>query len=789
MPTADSAVPLDVPFPKYTVGLVQSESEMLQAPEYDLSAFLERDPRWDVELYTERTVQSLVGSPERVDCIVVGYNAAHKSPEIQDALRAADLNVGLCVLHQLSPQAFSFLPPAHGIRMEPMRPPIQPELAPQLVVADEVLLNWPMPVGLREGRLPHSQAHAALVPTSSDRWRTVLEAGGPDRRLPVLMRSVRGQSPPVVLCTGLLAPRHTSHAALIGNILLWCASGHPSAVVVAPRDEHAAAIMQRKLRLQGTRAVADPIDDVADLDFASWPLRGVKHALLPQRWDPTAADGWPDRDPHGARAWLRSGGRLLLFGGDDDSITVRHAESDVHWVARRWAAWFHAAPEETWCGRDDPGSESEGSIIASRAVLTLLAAFHGDGQTARVPGLYAVRGVLRELEQRDAGIDPRELGVPPPSEYLERLRRLLRRRIGDGDSVDDTVSATVAALDVDALLGGRALDPVTRERMHDWLRKRATASGDQRAALEDRLEIARLDSAESLARLIDTARDDPRLDQPLSAVLITALRSAIAACGVEPTDKAFDWLSANPDSIVADDLRTRPLLAMRYLLGLSDLQTAWSPPDGNDRAANASLSAGARAIRNPPSTTVDRAVVTVGRYGPLLHGWTEASVPSADIASTEALALIAYFGRNPAPTHVVGSTHPITPETIGSVLREAAALRVERNELQRSNRELADAKRRLERLGPVAAGVTQALVLVVIAAAWWLVATRTVTAITWEVGAMFVLWTILTLATLGWLSSRGFDLGRVDAVRDWLKGGISGIRERLGGRSNDDGAS
>jgi hypothetical protein len=556
--------------------------------------------------------------------------------------------------------------------------------------------------------------------------------------------------------------------------------------VVASRGDHAAAIMHRKLRLQGTRAVADPVDGVAKLDFGSWPLRGVKHALLPEGWDPTTADGWPGCDPHGARPWLRSGGRLLLFGTDDDSVTVRHAESDVHWVARRWAAWFHAAPEETWCGRDDR-SGPEGSIIASRAVLTVLAAFHGEAPTARVPGLCAVRRALHELEERDAAIDPAELGVPAPSEYLERLRRLLALRIGDADSVDDTVSATIAALDVDALLGGRALDQDTRTRMHSWLDERVTAPGDQRAALEDRLEIARLGSAEALVELISSVRDDPRLEQPLSAVLITALRSAIAACGLEPTHQVFSSLPENPDSIVEADLRTRPLLAMRYLLGLSDLQALWTPSGEDGLEADGMLSPGARAIRDPPSTTVDRAVVTIGRYGPLLQGWTDTSVPPADMASTEALALIAYFGRNPAPTHVVGTTHPITPETIASVLREAAALRGERNGLIRSNADLTDAKERLERLGPVAAGAAQALVLVVVAAAWWLVATTTEIGITWEIGAAFVLWTILTLATLGWLSDHGFDLGRIDPVRDWLKGGIAGIRERLAGRSTQDG--
>jgi len=787
LPSADSSVPADVPFPKYTVGLVQSESEMLQVPEYDLSAFLERDDRWDVELYTERTVNSLVKSPERVDCIVVGYNAAHKSAEIREALQMPDRNVGFCVLHQLSADAFSFLTPAQGLRLEPMHPPVEPEVASQLVVADEVLLNWPTPITLSGGRLPDSKAHAGIVATSRGAWRTVLEGSGSDLRLPLLLCSPPGQWPPTVVCTALLAPRHKDHAALIGNLLLWCSSGHPSAVVVAQRGDRGAAIMHRKLRLQGTRAVAQPVDGVAHLDFGSWPLRGVKNALLPKSWDPTTADGWPDRDPHDARSWLKAGGRIVLFGADDDSITVRHAESDVHWVARRWAAWFHAAPEEIWCGGDGARSGLQGSIIATRAVLTVLAAFHGDSSAARAPGLRGVRRVLRELEQRDAALDPEQLGVPPAFAYLERVRQLLRRRIGDADNVDHTVSATVAALDVDALLGGAALDQATRDRMHAWLDRQSDPAGGRPAALEDRLEIARLGSAESLVELIRGVRDDPRLRQPLSAVLVTSLRTAIAACGVERTHEVFRSLPADQDSIVEADLRTRPLLAMRYLLGLSDVEACWSLDVGHARDADRTLSAAARAIAEPPPTTVDRAVVTVGRFGPLLHGWTDGSVPRPELASTEALALIAYFGRHPAPTHVVGTTRPVTPDTIAAVLQEGEALRIERDELMRRNQDLVNAKRRLERSGPIAAGGAQALVLAVVAAAWWLVAIGTELALTWELGSAFVLWTLLTLATLTWLSERGFDLGRVDHVRDWLKGGVGGIRERLAGRPHGDG--
>jgi hypothetical protein len=69
-----------VPFPRYAVGLLQSESEMLQAPDYDLSAFLHGADRWTVELYTERTVHALLDAPERFDCVVVGYKRRTRAP-------------------------------------------------------------------------------------------------------------------------------------------------------------------------------------------------------------------------------------------------------------------------------------------------------------------------------------------------------------------------------------------------------------------------------------------------------------------------------------------------------------------------------------------------------------------------------------------------------------------------------------------------------------------------------------------------------------------------------------
>src|SRR5437762_4973720 len=73
----------EVPFPRYQIALVQDESEMLLQPQYDLFAALsdEQERWWDVELYTERTFEALLGADRQFDCIVIGLNAAWKSTD------------------------------------------------------------------------------------------------------------------------------------------------------------------------------------------------------------------------------------------------------------------------------------------------------------------------------------------------------------------------------------------------------------------------------------------------------------------------------------------------------------------------------------------------------------------------------------------------------------------------------------------------------------------------------------------------------------------------------------
>src|SRR4029450_3427325 len=118
-------------------------------------------------------------------------------------------------------------------------------------------------------KLAGAEAFCGLWPSPTSEWRTGLEVQHGGRRVPVLLRAGSGRrDPPVVVCTVLLQPRKEVHRQLLGNILSWCVSGRPEALVVgdeASADE--ARLVHRKLRMQGTRAIAERVSRPEQLDF------------------------------------------------------------------------------------------------------------------------------------------------------------------------------------------------------------------------------------------------------------------------------------------------------------------------------------------------------------------------------------------------------------------------------------------------------------------------------------------------------------------------------------------
>src|SRR5205823_3969417 len=81
--------------------------------------------------------------------------------------------------------------------------------------------------------------------------------------------------------------------------------------------------------------------------------------------------------------------------------------------------------------------------------------------------------------------------------YVDELAALLRRRRPPSrehlQHIDYSVGTTCAALDIDALLGGKAFEARTSDALRAWLRDEFENTG-----LEERLEIVRCLADEKL---------------------------------------------------------------------------------------------------------------------------------------------------------------------------------------------------------------------------------------------------------------------------------------------------
>jgi hypothetical protein len=672
----------EVPFPRYQIALVQDESEMLLQPQYDLFGTLsdEKEAWWEVDLYTERTFEALLRGDRQFDCIVIGLNAAWKSSAIRDALSARLPNTGLFVLHQRERGAVPFLTDELGVDIEPFEDPVaRVVIAEKRERKDEILLGYPERIDLDPDvdgrpatRLPSGEAYCGLTRAPTSRWRTVLEVYDGQRRVPVLLRTPSGREPAVVVCTVLLQPRHEQHLKLLRNLLMWCVSGRPEAVVVAgPRSAREARLVHRKLRMQGMKAITTPVAGVEQLDFQEWPLRGIADVVLPEDVDPTAASTWRADDPAGVRAWLRGGGRIIRLG-PGERMTVIHGESDAHWVTRRWAVWFLAEPAATWHGGHAHGEKHRGSLIATRAVLRFLGALYSDDESvlSTQPGSLAVRHVVRTLREEGSEIEPKRFGLQPPSDFFEPVAALLRRRHPPSrdryQHLDYSVSTTCAVLDIDALLGGGAFNAGTSKALQAWLRRESKTTG-----LEERLEIVRcLADEELLSETLTSLRQRLGSTRPITASLETKVREAVVACRATPGD--VEWPDASHPSVVESGLRLSTLLSASYLVALGDLEASWR----SDALGHSLLT--------PDPRVVDRAVISIGRHGSPLMMMEEDDEGRAphEMLSTSALALFAYFGRDARPTHVIrGDSEALPPGLLTTLLVESERLREENAEV------------------------------------------------------------------------------------------------------------
>jgi hypothetical protein len=682
-----------LPFPRWHVALVQHESEMQAAPASDLLAFLESDRAFEVELFTERNFGGLLEREGRFDCIVIGYNAAHKSEAVQHALQARIPTANLCVLHQRRPSNARFLE-SLGLGLVDLDERVEPvTLAEHLDREEEPLLNLPerppIGVGTHARALEGGRVLCGLVRWGRA-WRTVFEVEHRGRRLPVLMRTPTGVVPRAIVCTILLEHVRVADRRLLRNMLMWCTAGRPEAVVIDGPEIDGAPATQRKLHLQGVHAVTHPLRSREELDFETWPLRGTSHVVVPGGWDPTEDPDWPQDDPSNAQTWLRRGGRIVVVL-PGSGLSVKHRHSDVRWAGEQWLRWFAATSPESW----------QSSIVAMRAVLEALAA------------IEAHRHVM----------DPdRRLRLKRATDYHDEASRLIRSRVGDLDNCDDTISTTAAVLEIDRLVGGV---PLNRAAVERWLRNERRWTY---MAPEERLEVARclrLDGRE----LFEAAIGD--LPRTMSATLVTKLREAIVACDVGPAP-VERTLTTRGDSVVERELEANPLLAANYLSARLALCRHWAEQPGGE----------SHPLVQDHLENLDSAIMTIRRDGRLLSAGAEDGASDAELICAEARALLTYFSEPDVATNAIRAhVGTLPPRLFEALVEETQDLRDEnaiipglRGDLAEARGTIALAQRVLTRIVVVLlvllivsgvvfvdSGVLQVIGLFVVVAAWALV--------------------------------------------------------------------
>ena len=383
------------------------------------------DGNWDVDLYTEATVEALVKSANRFDCIVVGHNAAHKSADVRAALARLTPNVGLLVLHQLDPEAFSFMVSA-PVEAEELKPAARgARLVREADRRDEILLNWPDDVALAGDLVDPSLAYVAVTPHGREH---LADSARDDRPGSAMSRCCCAR------CRTQGRRRRDQHrAARAAPPASPRAAAQPAHVVLGRpagcgdhRDPRPARLGDRPSQAAppggqgGRRAGARRRPSSTS---ASWPLWGTRRRrCCPTVWDPTQQEELAVRRTRTTRCrgCAVATGSVVL--GPGESLTVRHGESDAHWVARRWASWFQgvttrdvarrvaarrsragvSSPPERCCECSRPLSPAAHVASATRPRLW--------PQPRRCSPSSSSAGSRASI--------PTALGLPPPNEFI-----------------------------------------------------------------------------------------------------------------------------------------------------------------------------------------------------------------------------------------------------------------------------------------------------------------------------------------------------------------------------------
>lgn len=317
------------------------------------------------------------------------------------------------------------------------------------------------------------------------------------------------------------------------------------------------------------------------------------------------------------------------------------------------------------------------------------------------------------------------------------------------------MSTTAAVLDINALLGGDVLDAADVESMTRWL-----AEGEfPGATVDNQLEIARcLAEPELLERALAGLAESSTT--PMTAARETKIREAVVACDVQPG--GVDAAVVEGPSTVERGLRMSPLLCAHYLIALGDLRAHWR---GTDVARE-------NRLLEPEPRVVDRAVIAMGRHGPLLREPEKGDRPPPELFSATALALFAYFGRHAVPTHVIRGGESVPTQVITAVLNESEQLRAENAKVVGQTATIRRASNILGAIGMIVA------VLLTAAFVYFLIQKS----VPWLVqiplaAGWFALFTLAALAALKWLGLLPPWGTRVGLL---FEEGKPGLRKRLG---------
>ena len=635
--------------PQVEVALVQYESEMLNVPTRDLSALLSSQSEahnWRWNLFTEHSFDEALARADRFDCLILGYNAIHRSRALREALEASFPDTGVLVLHQMNVAAYDCLRDDLALTASPLEGDGFDVRLPQRVDGHlDVVLNWPAAMGATVDGTWRLQApstaweaiHGLDVP-SEGAWRVVLEADMGGRRRPVLVRTSALRTPRLAICSLLAEPGREQHSNLLVNLISFCARGLPEAVAF-PEDAGPWELLTNKLDLAGMHAVR--IADRAP-DYARWPELGAGIVV-------TTADNVGE----GADDWQGKGGRLVTL--HDGRLLAREGSSDLRWIARNWAAEMGARPVADWLGGYVLGERRRGSILTTRAVLRTIRLLDDPATAA---GAAEGMGLPR-------------LGDEQLAAAVRELLEERRIRLGH---IDHTVSTTVAALDLDRILDEPALSDGVRTRVRQWL-----AGRFPHVPVEDQLDIARALPGEG--EFLRTALESLRAS-PVSPVVLTKAWEAAAACRVELDSDVVKEI------VGIDELRQSVLVASTFLWAFAGYRRHWPIARSGDL-----------------DLAIEEARRTLRRDGSLLSGRRRAR-RDVESLSAEAAALLTIYAhpagvlepdrapdaepdtRPSLDAQVVRGREPLAPVLTEGLLAETTRLRIRNAELERDGRRL-----------------------------------------------------------------------------------------------------